>query len=231
MKKVFLLSLLAMTGITSQAQPNVLRGTLTYQSETTGTKEYAKSAGIFVSRPEVKTDQKTKKTTAAWHMTNMEWIKDYCEAKDVAIEKDYLKLFPEIANVLQETNSVMPMSWRLTEENNETVLHCYFRMPAGEVTNLWLTSEETCLVDQETGVQYRIRRTEPDTYRKHFSVKAKKGDVLDLKIFFRTAARIDKGHQDLWYSQLGHDGYARDRPLSGIRHVAAFGLRHHPAVP
>ena len=57
-------------------------------------------------------------------------------------------------------------------------------MPADEVTNLWLTSEETCLVDQETGAQYRIRRTEPDTYRKHFTVKAKKGDVIDLKIFF-----------------------------------------------
>ena len=39
-------------------------------------------------------------------------------------------------------------------------------------------------MDQETGVQYRIRRTEPDTYNKHFTVRAKKGDVLDLKIFF-----------------------------------------------
>ncbi len=63
-------------------------------------------------------------------------------------------------------------------------MHCYFRMPADEVTNLWLTSEETCLVDTETGVQYRIRRTEPETFRKHFTAKAKKGDVLDLKIFF-----------------------------------------------
>ena len=192
MKKIFLLSLLAMTGLTLQAQTNVLRGTLTYQSETTETKEYAKSAGIFVSRPEVKTDQKTKKTTAAWHMTNMEWIKDYCEAKDVSIEKNYLKLFPEIANKPLDDQPYMPMSWRLTEENNETVLHCYFRMPADEVTNLWLTSEETCLVDQETGAQYRIRRTEPDTYRKHFTVRAKKGDVLDLKIFFAPLAESTK---------------------------------------
>ena len=96
MKKIFLTSLLAMTGIISQAQTNVLSGTLTYQSETTGVKEYAKGVGVFMSRPEVKTDKKSKKTTAAWHMTNMEWIKDYCEAKDVAIEKDYLKLFPAI---------------------------------------------------------------------------------------------------------------------------------------
>ena len=161
-----------MTGITLQAQSTELKGTLTYQSPTTGVKEYAKSVGIFVSRPEVKTDPKTNKTTAAWHMTNMEWIKDYCEAKDVTIEKDYLKLFPEVANMSLDDQPMLPMSWRLTEENNETVLHCYFRMPADEVTNLWLTSEETCLVDQETGAQYRIRRTEPDTFRKHFTVRA-----------------------------------------------------------
>jgi len=92
-------------------------------------------------------------------------------------------LFPEMAGVF-ENQAYVPLSWRLTEENNEAVLHCYFPMPADEVSNLFLASEETCLVDQETGVQYRIRRTEPDTYNKHFTVKAKKGDVLDLKIFF-----------------------------------------------
>ena len=191
MKRIFLISLLAMTGLTSQAQTSTISGTLQYQNN--GVIEYAKSAGLFVARPEVKTDEQTKKTTAVWHKTNMDWIKDYCEAKDVAIEKDYLKIFPEIANFTQnDLNSVMPMSWRLTEENHETVMHCYFRMPADEVTNLWLASEETCLVDQETGAQYRIRRTEPDTYRKHFTVKAKKGDVLDLKIFFAPLAETTK---------------------------------------
>ena len=188
------MSLLAMASFTLQAQPKAFKVTATYtfQSETTGTKEYAKGAGIFVSRPEVKTDQKTKKTTAVWHKTNMDWIKDYCDAKNVAIEKDYLKIFPELTNVLQDAHSYMPMSWRLTEENNETVLHCYLRMPADEVTNLWLTSEETCLVDQETGAQYRIRRTEPDTYRKHFTVRAKKDDVVDLKVFFAPLAETTK---------------------------------------
>ena len=188
------MSLLAMASFTLQAQPKAFKATATYtfQSETTGTKEYAKGAGIFVSRPEVKTDQKTKKTTAVWHKTNMDWIKDYCDAKNVAIEKDYLKIFPELTNVLQDAHSYMPMSWRLTEENNETVLHCYLRMPADEVTNLWLTSEETCLVDQETGAQYRIRRTEPDTYRKHFTVRAKKDDVVDLKVFFAPLAETTK---------------------------------------
>lgn len=134
--------------------------------------------------PEITTDKKTKKTSAVWHSTNNDWIKDNCEAKNVTVVKDYQQLFPEVANMSLDDQPYMPMSWRLTAEGGETVMHCYFRMPADEVTHLWLTSEETCLVDFETGTQYRIRRTEPDTFRKHFSVKAKKGDVIDLKIFF-----------------------------------------------
>lgn len=194
MKKFFLMSLLVMTGLTSQAQPKVFNTTAryTFQSETSGVNEYAKGMGIFVSRPKATTDQQTKRTTAAWHISNMDWIKDYCEPENVAIEKDILKIFPEMINLPQDEKSYMPMSWRLTNENHETVLHCYFRMPADEVTNLWLTSEETCIVDQETGAQYRIRRTEPDTYRKHFTLRAKKGDVVDLKIFFPPLADTTK---------------------------------------
>lgn len=184
MKRWFLIGLLATTSLALQAQRYGVTLTYNPQYETSGVKEYAKSVGIFVARPKVSKDAHAKHSTAAWHMTNMEWIKDYCEAKNVAIEKDYLRIFPEVANMPLDDQPMIPMSWRLTEESNETVLHCYFRMPADEVTNLWLTSEETCLVDQETGAQYRIRRTEPDTYRKHFTVKAKKGDVIDLKIFF-----------------------------------------------
>lgn len=205
MKRIFLISLLTMTVFITKAQTKAYHTTAnyTFQSETTGQKEYAKGMGMFVSRPKVKTDKQTNKTTAAWYMTNMAWIKDYCEVENAPIEKEILKIFPELTNGLQDVHSVMPMSWRLTEErqrvgdgtsgmNNETVMHCYFRMPADEVTDLWLASEETCLVDQETGAQYRIRRTEPDTYRKHFTLKAKKGDVVDLKIFFAPLAETTK---------------------------------------
>ena len=178
MKKTILMSLLVMTCLTLLAQTNTISVTLQYQKD--GVKEYVKSVGNFFPRPEVKTDK--KKTTAVWHGSNMDWVKDYCEPKNVAIEKDYLKIFPEMANMLDQP--YMPLSWRLTEENGEAVLHCYFPMPADEVSNLFLASEETSLVEQETGAQYRIRRTEPDTYNKHFTVKAKKGDVVDLKIFF-----------------------------------------------
>ena len=175
MKRIILTSLLMVTGLTSQAQPH----------------EYAKSMGILISRPQVKKNPKTNKTTAKWYATNMAWIKDYCEVENVATEKDILKIFPELPN-LPDYGSYLPMSWRLTRENNETVLHCYFQMPADEVTDMWLASEETCIVDQETGAQYRIRRTEPDTYRKHFTLKAKAGDVVDLKVFFAPLAETTK---------------------------------------
>lgn len=145
MKKTILMSLLVMTCLTLLAQTNTISVTLQYQKD--GVKEYVKSVGNFFPRPEVKTDK--KKTTAVWHGSNMDWVKDYCEPKNVAIEKDYLKIFPEMANMLDQP--YMPLSWRLTEENGEAVLHCYFPMPADEVSNLFLASEETSLVEQETG--------------------------------------------------------------------------------
>ena len=175
MKRIILISLLAVFGLTSQAQPH----------------EYAKRMGMFISSPQVKKDPKTNKTTARWYDTNMAWVKDYCEVENVATEKDILNIFPEMNN-LPYNEPYIPMSWRLTNENNETVLHCYFPMPADEVTNMWLASEETSIVDQDTGAQYRIRRTEPDTYRKHFTLKAKAGDVVDLKVYFAPLAETTK---------------------------------------
>ena len=195
MKRLYLISLIILTGLSAQAQTYTINGTLTYESSPRGVKEYAKSVGALATLPDVKTVNGAggeKKTTAEWHVTNMEWIKDHCVVENAPIEKNYMDIFPEIANMALDEQPCVPMSWRLTEENNETVMHCYFRMPADEVTNLWLTSEETCIVDQETGAQYRIRRTEPDTYRKHFTLRAKKGDVVDLKIFFAPLAETTK---------------------------------------
>ena len=195
MKRLYLISLIILTGLSAQAQTYTINGTLTYESSPIGVKEYAKSVGALATLPDVKTVNGAggeKKTTAEWHVTNMEWIKDHCVVENAPIEKNYMSIFTEIANMALDEQPCVPMSWRLTEENNETVMHCYFRMPADEVTNLWLTSEETCIVDQETGAQYRIRRTEPDTYRKHFTLRAKKGDVVDLKIFFAPLAETTK---------------------------------------
>ena len=172
MKRIVTLGLMAIACLTMQAQEQEV-------------KVLASSTGVFVPRPEISVNKKTKKTSAVWHSTNNDWIKDSCEAKNVTnVLNDYEQFFPEMAGFQIDSQPYQPMSWRLTAEGGETVMHCYFRMPADEVSYLWLTSEETCLVDAETGAQYRIRRTEPETYRKHFSVKAKKGDVIDLKIFF-----------------------------------------------
>ena len=182
MKKIFIMSLLALAGLTSQAQTFEISAN--YQNQANGVIEYAKNIGNFVACPDVKTDNATKKTTAVWHTTNMEWIKDYCQPSKFDIEEDYMTIFPEMADIPLDEYPYIPMSWRLTGENGETVLHCYLRMPADELTNMWLTGEEACLLDRETGVQYRARRTEPETFRKHFDVKAKKGDVVDLKIIF-----------------------------------------------
>ena len=184
MKRMFFMNLLMLAGISLQAQTHNVSMTYQTQPNANGVIEYAKNIGNFVACPDVKTDNATQKTTAVWHQTNMEWIKDYCQPSKFDIEKDFLKIFPELANVLLDKQPYIPMSWRLTGENGETVLHCYLRMPADELTNMWLTGEEACLLDRETGMQYRARRTEPETYRKHFDVKAKKGDVVDLKIFF-----------------------------------------------
>ena len=195
MKRLYQIGLLILTGLSAQAQTYTINGTLTYESSPRGMKEYAKSVGALATLPDIKTVNGAggeKKTTAEWHVTNMEWIKDHCVVENAPIEKNYMGIFPEIANMALDEQPCVPMSWRLTEENHETVMHCYFRMPADEVTNLWLTSEETCIVDQETGAQYRIRRTEPDTYRKHFTLRAKKGDVVDLKIFFAPLAETTK---------------------------------------
>ena len=170
MKRIVILGLMAITCLSVRAQEVTV---------------LASSTGVFVPRPEVTVDKKTKKSSAVWHSTNNDWIKDNCEAKNVTnVAEDYEEFFPEMAGMQIDSQPYLPMSWRLTAEGGETVMHCYFRMPADEVSHLWLTSEETCLVDVETGIQYRIRRTEPETFRKHFSVKAKKGDVIDLKIFF-----------------------------------------------
>ena len=144
----------------------------------------AKNLGNFMPRPDAVVDEITKKSTAAWRVANFDWIKEHCGVIEPPVVQDYLKIFPEVSEMPLDEQPYMPMSWKLSLENNETVLHCYLRMPADLLTNFWLAGEETCIVDMETGAQYRIRRTEPDTYRQHFDVKAKKGDVVDLRVFF-----------------------------------------------
>ena len=174
MKRIVTLSLMAIACLSMQAQ------------EKNNVVFLAKSAGYWAATHSAAYDKKIKKTVARWPRTEKD---DWFELSDLVLDNvptiDNLSdLFPELIDPSSEDYQYTPMPWLLTEENGETVLHCYFRMPADIVSNLWLTDEEGCLLDKETGISYRARRTEPDCYYKRFGIRGKKGDVVDFKIFF-----------------------------------------------
>ena len=173
MKRIITLSLTAIACLTMQAQTKNDVVTL------------AKSSGYWVAKPSVAIDKK-KKSVARWNRTEKD---DWFEPSGLMVENvptvDNLNddLFADFVNASKDA-PYTPMPWKLTEENGETVLHCYFPMPADIVDNFWLTDEEGCILDNETGISYRARRTAPDCYYKRFGIKGKKGTVLDFKIFF-----------------------------------------------
>ena len=81
-------------------------------------------------------------------------------------------------------NEAEGLFWELKEEDNQTVLHCYFRMPTHPVKRMWLGGEDTYIVDEETGVHYKPRGSKPDVMRKHFIIDAPKDSLIDFKITF-----------------------------------------------
>ena len=183
MKRIVTLSLMAIACLTMQAQDNNVT-------------VLAQSTGFFVPKPSASYDKKTKKTTAIWPRTEKDdWFEPSGLVVDnVPVVENVEEMFPDVPfhEIFFEEKPLTPMSWRLTEENGETVLHCYFLMPADIVDNLWLTDEEGCILDKETGISYRARRTAPDCYRKRFSIKGKKGSVVDFKIFFPKLPKTTK---------------------------------------
>jgi hypothetical protein len=120
-----------------------------------------------------------------WHDTeNNSWHENMGFVKNVPTTTiDIETYFPQFSGV-NEGRPLSPIVWQLTEENDETVLHCYFRMPADIVENFWLCSDECVILDKETGTIYQSRRCVPDCYGKVFSIKEKEGTVLDFQIFF-----------------------------------------------
>lgn len=140
----------------------------------------AKNQCCPVQTPKPTTDKKSQLTSIVWDTPEHDWIKDTCWV-EAPIATDFTSVFPN-RNTPPHNTSLL--YWMLTEENNATVLHCYFTMPADIVTNLWVASEETTIVDLETGIQYRAHRTAPECTSKHIGVKAPKGTPLDFKIYF-----------------------------------------------
>ena len=172
MRRIVVLSIMALTCLTTQAQGK------------NDVVELAKSSGVWISRPEPVVDKKSKKKVVTWFDTEKnDWYEQSLVLDKVPTVKDYNSLFPEMAQAPKDM-PYTPMTWRLTEENDETVLHCYLQMPADVVNKFWLTDEEGAILDKETGITYRVRRTEPSCYRQMFGIKAKEGSVLDFKIIF-----------------------------------------------
>jgi hypothetical protein len=119
-------------------------------------KVLAKCDGIYMAgTPESTVDKKTKKSTVVWHDTeNNSWHEDMGFVGTVPTVDNIEELFPSLANVPKD-RPYSPVVWQLTEENQETVLHCYFRMPADIVKNFWLCSDECVILDKATGTIYR----------------------------------------------------------------------------
>ena len=170
MKRLITFSLMALVSITMLAQDKDVT-------------VLAKSDGGWAPRPSATVIPKTKKSVAIWNDTEKnDWYEQTLVLENVPTVKDFDAMFPNLIN--DQEIPYIQMPWQLTEENGETVLHCYLRMPADVINKFWLTDVEGGILDKETGVTYRARRTEPECYEKLFAVKAKKGDVLDFKIIF-----------------------------------------------
>ncbi len=177
MKKLAILSLMAIACLTMQAQK-------TTSASRQIVRFLAKCDAYFMKAcPEPTVDKKTKKKSVVWPDTeNNSWHENMGFVKDVPTATDLESIFPNLREL--KDGSYTPVVWLLTEESGETVLHCYFRMPADIVENFWLCSDECVILDKATGTIYRSRRTVPDCYGKVFSFKGKEGTMLDFQIFF-----------------------------------------------
>ena len=189
MKRMMIYGLVALACLVTQAQKKST--VVTSRQEV---KVLAKCDGIYMAgTPESTVDKKTKKSTVVWHDTeNNSWHEDMGFVGSVPTVDNIEDLFPSLANVPKD-RPYSPVVWQLTEENQETVLHCYFRMPADIVKNFWLCSDECVILDKATGTIYRCRRTVPDCYGKVFSFKGKEGTTVDFQIIFpKLADTVDE---------------------------------------
>ena len=74
---------------------------------------------------------------------------------------------------------------KLIEEGGQTVLHCYLMTGQNNMNNIWLGSDETYIVDVETGTRYKARGSySPALWGQNFGVRVPKGTMLDFPIYF-----------------------------------------------
>ena len=172
------------------------------------------------------TDSTTGLSTVKWQSTedrhvkgrDDQWAKYVISVSSSVIENHFNNVpFGRFRNM---PNDFTPLYWELTEEDGETVLHCYMKMPAEVVTNFWLASEETGIVDAETGVHYRARRSEPDCWKRYFTFRAPKDSIVDFRIYFPP---LPETVNDVYiygvpnWNLRGDHTVAINRPVSGLR--------------
>lgn len=173
MNKSIILGLMILTCTSIQAQ------------EQNNVRMRAKSHVVMIGVPPITIDKNTRQKTIEWLSTeNNSWHENIGIIDQVPIAKDIEELFPDL-NDFEEREDCVPVIWQLTDEGDNTVLHCYLLMKADVVTNLWLGNAESVILDKQTGIIYQAYSTIPECcYNKVFGVKGKEGTVFDLQIVF-----------------------------------------------
>jgi len=134
-------------------------------------------------------DEELQDSVIEWHKTANKYRGDVKTVKTEDLNfagrhtQPYQETF-EALEYIKSRNDLIGLFWELKEEDNQTVLHCYFTMPAHPVKRMWLGGEETYIVDEETGVHYKPRVTTPDVMQQYFTVQAPKDSLIDFTITF-----------------------------------------------
>ena len=146
-------------------------------------------SSIRMYAPPTVWDEELQDSVVEWRKTANKYRGDVKTVKteDLNFAGRHTQPYQEIFEALdgiKSRNDLIGLFWELKEEDNQTVLHCYFPMPAHPVKRMWLGGEETYIVDEETGVHYKPRVTTPDVMQQYFTVQAPKDSLIDFTITF-----------------------------------------------
>ena len=155
--------------------------------KTNDVKVLLEGPSYFMPCPQMDMDKNAKNSTVKWRSTEDRHVegRDGAWVKNVPVRT--IKPFNDKKFSLdyEKNDGFAQFTFQLTEEDKYTVLHCYMVMPAASVTNFWLASDETAIVDRETGAHYRAIRCEPaEAWYKYFNFTAPKDSMIDFKIYF-----------------------------------------------